>query len=164
MRQVFFTFFFTLLISSSFAQFNSSRDDRAYWNGFVDYVQAKGLTGSKDLNRRDLNIAEKLFHDYNSVNKRSVDYKSFVTLVQRDIQQYRKQALDQIKISRVKHAKNPNYPLMFKGTDEQFMAGLSVVDGFAGVQTTAWRFPNEVVLGLNQLRFNDIYATNSEIQ
>ncbi|WP_342646555.1 hypothetical protein [Mucilaginibacter sp. CSA2-8R] len=162
MRKVIFTLLCTLLISSAFAQFNSSRDDRAYWNGFVDYVQAKGFTGSKDMNRRDLNIAEKLFHDYNAVNKRSVDYKSFVTLVQRDIQQYRKQALDQIKISRVKHAKNSNYPLMFKGTDEQFMAGLSVVDGFAGVQTTAWRFPNEIVLGLNELRFNDIYATNSE--
>lgn len=162
MRKSIFTFLFTLLISSAFAQFTSSREDRAYWNGFVDYVQAKGFIGSKDLNRRDLNIAEKLFDSYNAANKRSVDYKSFVTLVQRDIQQYRKQALEQIKISRVKHAKNSNYPLMFKGTDDEFMAGLSVVDGFAGVQTTAWRFPNEVVLGLNQLRFNDIYVTNAE--
>lgn len=162
MRKVIFTFLCTLFISSAFAQFSTSKDDRAYWNGFVDYVQAKGYKGHKQLNRRDLNISEKLFTEYNAYNKRNVDYKSFVTLVQRDIQQYRKQALEQIKVSRVKHAKNASYPLMFKGTDNEFMAGLSIVDGFAGVQTTAWRFPNEVVLGLNELRVNDIYVTNAE--
>jgi hypothetical protein len=162
MKKTIFTILSVLLFSSAFAQFNTTRDDRAYWNGFVDYVEAKGLTGLKDLNRKDLNIAEKLFQDYNKTNNRSLDYTSFVTLVQRDIIQYRKQALEQIRISRVKHAQDAKYPLMFKGADSEFMAGLSVIDGFAGVQTTAWRFPKEVVLGLNSFRINDVYANNAE--
>ncbi|WP_158827208.1 hypothetical protein [Mucilaginibacter lacusdianchii] len=143
------------------AQVKITKEDRAYWNGFVEYVEAHGLKGSSDLNRKDLGLAEKLFNQYNKANKRVLNYSAFITLVQADIKEYREQALAQIRTSRAKHSENPDFPLMFDGTDEEFMPGLSIVDGFAGVKTTSWKFPNEIVLGLAYLRTNDIYR-NSE--
>lgn len=147
----------TLFCVTAFAQMKTTTADRAYWNGFVDYVSAKGLAGSKDLNRHDLDIAHKLFAEYSAVKGRTVNYKAFVTMVQTDIAQYRRAALRQIQISRAKHADNPNYPLAFEGSDDEFMKGLSQIDGFAGVLTIGWKFPSEVVVGCTYSKPNDLY-------
>jgi len=158
MKKIFTTVLVVLLCLKTFAQLKSTKEDRAYWNGFVTYIESKGLKGSKTLDCRQRNLAAKLFADYNKLNNKSIKYSSFVTLVQRDIIEYRKQALEQIRQSREKHQQNPQYRLLFDGSDDQFMPGLSVVDGFAGVLTTSWRFPNENVIGANAT--NDLYASN----
>jgi hypothetical protein len=146
---------------TAFAQMKTTTADRAYWNGFVDYVSAKGLSGSKDLNRHDLDIGHKLFVEYNKLKGRTVNYNKFVTMVQTDIAQYRRAALKQIQISRAKHAENAAYPLAFDGADDEFMKGLSQIDGFAGVLTLGWKFPGEVVAGCTYVKPNDLYYAST---
>jgi hypothetical protein len=161
MKKMITTVLIMLMGCAVFSQLKTTRQDRTYWNGFVDYVELKGMKGNANLNRKDLNLTENLFNEYNKINKKSVSYTDFVKLVQSDIQAYREQALTQIRLSRQKHAQNPKYPLMFSGKDEEFMQGLSVIDGFAGMQTTSWKFPKEIVAGLDYIRTNDIYVSNT---
>lgn len=158
MKRIIVTIVAIFLCATAFAQLKTTREDRAYWNGFVDYLEAKGLKGSKDLDSRKLNLAQKLFEDYNKLNNKTVDYHTFITLVQTDIIEYRNHALAQIKLSKEMHKLNPRYPIKFKGAEEEFMSGLSCIDGFAGQHTTSWKFPKEVIAGVNVT--NDLYASN----
>lgn len=158
MKRIIATIVVILLCTTTFAQLKTTREDRAYWNGFVDYLEAKGLKGSKDLDSRKLNLGQKLFDAYNKLNNKNIDYHNFVTLVQTDIIEYRNQALAQIKLSIERHKLNPRYPIKFAGSEEEFMSGLSSVDGFAGQHTTSWKFPKEGIVGVNM--GNDLYASN----
>jgi len=160
MKKLFITFIAVVVSLSAFSQLKTTEQERAYWNGFVDFIKSKGLKGSRLLDRKDLDISHKLFVTYNKIHRRFVDYVSFVTLVQQDIIEYRKMALEQIRISRAKHNENPTYPLMYAGKDESFMAGLSQLDGFAGVKTTSYKFPKEIVINSPVLKYNDLYARN----
>ena len=160
MKKLIITFIAVMVSFSAFSQLKTTSQERSYWNGFVDFIKSKGLKGSKLLDRKDLDISHKLFAAYNKIHRRLVDYGSFVTLVQQDIIEYRKMALEQIRLSRIKHNENPAYPLMYAGKDESFMAGLSQLDGFAGVKTTSYKFPKEIVLNTSVLKYNDLYVRN----
>lgn len=124
-----------------------TRAERNYWNGFVTYLDSVGLRGSVKLDNHDL--SKQLFNQY---SKGAVDYTTFVTRVQTDLQAYRAKALQQIKAGKA----------LFNGTDAEFMPGLSVIDGWAGSKTTAYKFPNEVVKVMNgnkvdSLKHNNVY-------
>lgn len=118
--------------------------DRAFWNGFVRYVQQKGYRGSPELDRRDLSLSKKLFAEYNSLNKGAYDYDRFVPMVQQHIADYRQKAIENIKAGKSGIVGYTGDPTKFD-FDNKFMMGLSAVDGWAGSKTTAWRFPNEKV-------------------
>lgn len=118
--------------------------DRAYWNGFVKYVQQKGLKGSPQLDRRDLSLSKKLFAEYNVLNKGDYDYDRFVPMVQQHIADYRKKAIENILAGK-SGIKDYNGDPAKYDFDGRFMTGLSSVDGWAGSKTTSWSFPNEKV-------------------
>lgn len=160
MKKLIITFIAVMVSFSAFSQLKTTSQQRSYWNGFVDFIRSKGLKGSELLDRKDLDISHKLFNAYNKLHKKLVDYSTFVTLVQQDIIEYRKMALEQIRLSRAKHSENPAYPLMYAGDDNSFMAGLSQLDGFAGVKTTSYKFPKEFVINSPVLKYNDLYARN----
>jgi hypothetical protein len=118
-----------------------------YWNGFVDFVDAKGLKGSPELDRRDTKLSQSLFDEYNKINKETYDYTTFVTSVQTYIAAIRVQAIIDIKAG---HTKDGHKVILDGYTvgdttynfDTNFMVGLSKIDGWAGSKTTSWKFPS----------------------
>ena len=116
-------------------------NDRAFWNGFVQYVQKKGLKGSPELDKRDLNLSKKLFSEYSAANNAAYDYDTFVPQVQQHISDYRNKAIEQIKTGKAQLPGYNNDPKF--DFDANFMSGLSAVDGWAGSKTTSWQFPQE---------------------
>lgn len=126
-----------------------SSKDRNFWNGFVDYVEKKGLKGSADLDKRDLGLSKKLFDEY---AKGAYTYEEFIPTVQQSIADYRNTAIQkarrgEIQIPGVDYT-NKAQPVDVgdEALKNMFMSGLSDVDGWAGSRTTAWRFPREQVL------------------
>jgi len=109
---------------------------RQQWNGFVDFVAAKGLKGSPKLDQRDTNLSKKLFEEYSKQNKLQLNYDEFIPKVQQDISNYRTKALEQIKSGKA----------VFNGAEEDFMPGLSNVDGWAGSRTTSYKFPSDKIV------------------
>lgn len=126
-----------------------SSQDRSFWNGFVDFVDKKGLKGSPDLDKRDLGLSKKLFDEY---SKGAYNYDEFVPTVQQSIADYRNTAIQkarrgEIQIPGVDYTNKANpVDVGDEALNSMFMAGLSNVDGWAGSRTTSWRFPREQVL------------------
>ena len=116
--------------------------DRSFWNGFVGYVQSKGLKGSPDLDKRSLNLSKKLFSEYSEANKGTYNYDTFIPQVQQHISDYRTKAIEHINAGKSGIAGYTGDPKDYD-FDKEFMSGLSAVDGWAGSKTTAWRFPQE---------------------
>ena len=111
-----------------------TQEDRDYWNGFVDYVDKKGYKGSTELDKKDLGLSKKLFEEYSGGTKK---YEEFVPSAQGAMSQYREESLKQIRSGAV----------AYKGKEEDFMPGLSTVDGWAGSKTTSWKFPVNKIKG-----------------
>lgn len=108
-------------------------EDRANWNGFVDFLDAKGMKGSTKLDKPCQTTSLNLFNEYCASRGLKLDYHNFVTMVQTNISEYRKLALQEIRQGKA----------LFKGTDDEFMPGLSTIDGWAGSRTTTYKFPAE---------------------
>lgn len=137
-----------LIVLTTSAQQHLTSDQRTYWNGYVTFLEAKGLKGSTLLDNKVLGR-----YMFNQYSKGTVNYTVFVTLVQADIAAYRANALKQIHEGKV----------TFGGKDEDFMKGLSIIDGWAGSRTTSYRFPSEVVIITNEIgkhigtKINNLY-------
>lgn len=126
-----------------------SSKDREFWNGFVDYVESKGLKGSVDLDKRDLGLSKRLFDEY---AKGAKNYEEFVPSVQQSISDYRNSAIQKARRGEIT-LPGIDYTNKARPVDvgdealkSMFMSGLSDVDGWAGSKTTSWRFPRETVL------------------
>lgn len=134
-------------------------EDRQFWNGFVDYLDKKGMKGSADLDKRDVQLSKRLFDEYNQQQKTSYDYNEFIPKVQSFIKDYRDKAIEGVKGGTIKlpgYEGQADYDF-----DNNFMQGLSNVDGFAGSKTTSWKFPNEAVVDQStnrELAKNQLYA------
>lgn len=124
-----------LLITFAASAQRLTSADRTYWNGYVNYLETKGLKGSALLDSRSTELSKKMFNTYSKEQGRTIDYTFFVTLVQVDIAEYRTKALSQIHSGKA----------TFAGADSEFMSGLSVIDGWAGSKTTSYKFPSETV-------------------
>lgn len=140
-----------------------NHSERNYWNGFVDFIASKGLKGSTDLDKKDKNLSQTLFAEYNYLHNQNVDYTTFVTRVQLSIIDYRNRAITQIKTG---HAFLDGY---VKGDstynfDKNFMLGLSKADSWSGSKTTSWKFPTDIVTyhihSEVYTKWNDCYAKN----
>ena len=121
--------------------------ERNHWNGFVDFVDSKGLKGSTDLDNRDKSLSKDLWNEYSSSNNLNLEYEQFIPAVQKEIQNYRATAIDRIKSgqSRFKDFTNEQVNDPSFDWDNNFMKGLSDVDGWAGSRTTSWKFPSSVI-------------------
>lgn len=104
---------------------------RGEWNKFVDWMAAKGVKGKPELDTNQLGF--KYLDDYIKENPNTVLSRELVLPIQREFQTYRTKALENIKAGKAK----------FDGTEEQFMPGLSKLDGYPGQFTTNYKFPSE---------------------
>lgn len=122
-----------------------SNADRQFWNGFVDHVYQKGYYNSPKLDERNTSLSRKLFEEYNKANNGSYSYDTFVPSIQREIANYRNNAINEIKSNNLRVTNDDG--TLYKGNindydfDKNYMQGLSNVDGWAGSRTTSWKFP-----------------------
>lgn len=120
-------------------------NDRQFWNGFVDYVAQKGYAGSPRLDERNTKLSRMLFDEYNKLNNGSYAYDTFIPSIQREIANYRNNAINEIKKNNLRVTNDDGS--LYKGKiedydfDNNYMKGLSNVDGWAGSLTTSWKFP-----------------------
>lgn len=135
-----------------------SPQDRSFWNGFVDYVEKKGLKGSPDLDKRDLGLSKTLFDEYAKEVKSPYKYEEFVPAVQQNIADYRNTAIEkarrgEIQIPGVDYTNKASVvDVGDEALKSMFMSGLSDVDGWAGSRTTSWRFPRQEVLNSKTMK------------
>lgn len=128
---------------------------RAFWNKYVDFLESKGLKGSAKLDQRDTGLSRKLFEEFNNLSKAGYMYDAFIPQVQQSIADYRNQAIELFKEGKA------NYIMQKDDPDyENFMKGLSTVDGWAGSKTTSWKFPDETIIGTDQK--NILYKNGGE--
>lgn len=122
-----------------------SNNDRQFWNGFVDYVAQRGYAGSPRLDERSTKLSRLLFDEYNRTNKGNYAYDTFIPAIQTDISNYRNNAINEIKKGNIKVTNDDGS--LYRGNindydfDNNYMQGLSNVDGWAGSRTTSWKFP-----------------------
>lgn len=107
------------------------------WNSFLDFVDKEGFKGNTLLDDKDKQMGQYLMQKYRTLNPKSTITYQDVPRVQSELQQYRTDALKQI------HSGQAQAPMK----DEEFMAGLSPVDGWLGSQTSSHKFP--VATGTN---------------
>lgn len=60
----------------------STKDQRTKWNQFLDYLEKKGVGGSKDLDARDKGLGIKYLNEYNKANPDSAVSKEFIPTAQ----------------------------------------------------------------------------------
>lgn len=126
---------------------NLTSDERGHWNNFVDFVDTKGYKGSPELDRKDQNLSRQLWDEFSASSGINKGYDEFIPVVQHNISEYRNRAIDNIKSGKMKlsnftpeQLNSPDFDW-----DNNFMAGLSGIDGWAGSRTTSWKFPKETV-------------------
>ena len=106
-----------------------SPKQRADWNKYVDWLKAKGYSGSRDLDKKETGLARKLIDDFRKENPdATIDYNN-VKQVQMEMQQL-KQNVQGFAARR----NDPNA--------DKLMSGISQVDGWPGSKTTQFKFPD----------------------
>ena len=105
-------------------------DTMRRWNNLIDFAKQKGYAGMADLDHNP-DLRSKVFAEYNKANPDNSISEDLVKPIQNEIQNYKSQALENIK-------KNPD---SFPGKPEDFMKGISQVDGIFGQKTSSWKFP-----------------------
>ncbi len=143
----------TFTVNTALGQ-SANKEQRAFWNGFVEYLETKGLKGSPKLDKPGHGNSVELFNEYCKLKGVKLSYTAFVTQVQTTIAAYRAAAWAQVESGKAR----------FDGKESEFMPGLSVIDGWAGSRTTTYKFPPDsiaVVADGKNIRFrtNKIYDT-----
>lgn len=129
----------------------SNKNHRSIWNGFVDFIDQKGYKGSPELDSRDKNLSRDLWEEYSKNSGIDLPYDEFIPQVQSDIANYRNLAIEDMRSGR-RGLENFTKDQLSKSDfdfDNNFMKGLSKVDGWAGSRTTSWKFPKEYVVDKN---------------
>lgn len=121
--------------------------DRSTWNGFVDFVDSKGMKGSPTLDDRNQNISRGLWDEYSTSKGINKSYDEFIPTVQYNISEYRNRAIERMKSGEMNLSNFTREQLNAPDFDwnKNFMQGLSDIDGWAGSRTTSWKFPSETV-------------------
>lgn len=119
-----------------------NNDERVQWNGFLDYLNKKGVQGSPMLDNRNTALGQQLMEEYRAQNPHfSLNYNQ-VPQVQNDLQNYRQGLVKQWQ-------SNPKVAPGVKSADD-IMGGISPVDGWLGSKTSSYRYP---VAALNNQNF-----------
>lgn len=121
MKNFILTLTILLLFISAEAQTRLKIEDRRFWNEFID-----------SCNVTPANVQSK-FEAFCNKKGCHYEFKDFIIAVQAGIVDYRNKALDEIHTGKT----------VYDGSDNQFMATISKIDGIAGPKTLAWKFPNE---------------------
>lgn len=107
---------------------------RSDWNEFSDWLATKNLKGSATLDA-DKNVGVGLIQQYQQEKPNTSVTPQMIADFQQEIANYRAQALNEIHtgkaISEIK-------------SDDEFMPGLSKVDGWLGSKTSAFKFPKQI--------------------
>lgn len=103
------------------------------WNKFIDFVATQKMTGHPSLDQRNKNVGMGLLQTFNLKNPDSALPLEIVPIVQRELNDYRNEALAKWKSGKA----------VIEGvkTDEDFMPNLSAVDGWPGTKTLSSKFP-----------------------
>lgn len=104
------------------------------WNKLIDFAKEKGYSGLANLDH-DPKLRQKVFDEYNKANPNETIPQDMVKPIQNEIQTYKQKALNDIKVN----------PSSFQGKPEDFMKGISQVDGIFGQKTSQWKFPQTYV-------------------
>jgi len=120
-------------------------EQRAQWNAYIDYLQAKGMKGNPALDNRDTKLSQQMFDSYKAQNPHFTLTYDQVPQVQKDLLDYRAQLVNKWKA-------NPAVVPDAK-TEEDIMPDLSPADGWLGSKTSSHKYP---VAQLNQTS----YGTN----
>lgn len=105
---------------------------RPEWNKFIDFVEAKGMKGNKLLDDRNTALGKQLMQEYLKTNPKSPLTYDVIPSVQQSLQEYRAKSLQEIRSGKAQ----------FDGKEEEFMPGLSKVDGWLGSKTSSYKFPS----------------------
>lgn len=105
------------------------------WNKLIDFAKEKGYAGNRELDH-DPMLRKKIFDEFNKANPKDAIPISMVEPLQKEIQSYKTQALENIR----------KYPDSYKGDPNAFMEGISQVDGIFGQKTSQWKFPDHYIL------------------
>lgn len=60
----------------------STPEERKKWNQFLDYLDKKGIAGSKDLDARDQSLGKKFLDEYNKTNPDAAVSENFIPKAQ----------------------------------------------------------------------------------
>ena len=126
------------------------------WNGYVDWLDSKGMKGSPELDKGDTGF--KMMEMYRKENPSFKLTKEDIGLVQQRLQDYRSFALDSIKQGKMKvnyggketFFKDLN-PTQQKDVEENYMGKISKtgIDKFPGQFTTSTKFSSEFMSKVN---------------
>lgn len=115
------------------------------WNMFIDFLQKKGIAGSKDLDSKNKNLGANLFEQFRKeVPGVTITY-DIVKPVQTEMQKLKDAAQ-----SFAARRGDPNA--------SNIMSGVSKVDGWLGSRTSQFKFPE---MTENQLRNNQLVSSNN---
>lgn len=126
-----------------------TNDEKQQWNGFIDYLDKKGLRGSALLDNKDTSLGAKLISEYQSVNPNFTLGYDRVSDVQNDLQNYRNQLFKDYQQGKVS--------IPGVRTVEDVMPGISQVDGWLGSKTSNYKYPSAY---LTQSQGNSTKTTN----
>lgn len=106
---------------------------RQGWNEYLGWLKGKGLAGNDKLDKDGLGM--KMIDEYRKENPNATLTKEMVVPIQKDFRNYRNYTLKQIDEGKAEL--DPHVG----ATRENFMQGLSIVDGIPGKMTTSYQFP-----------------------
>jgi hypothetical protein len=107
------------------------------WNKYTSWLEEKGMKGKPELDSDQLGF--KMLDEYRKANPNTILSKDLILPIQREFQTYRQKALENIKTGKA----------TFNGKEEDFMPGLSKLDGYPGRYTTSYKFPSATVTTLD---------------
>ena len=113
----------------------STPQQRSNWNQFLDYLEKKGVGGSKDLDARDKSLGKKLLDEYNKANPDKAVSEEFIPIAQHESYLIRKKGqfagMDEKQAKYAFH----NLPEKFRNKE------ISPVDSWLGSVTSRQYYP-----------------------
>lgn len=104
------------------------------WNKLINFAKQKGYAGNPQLDH-DPVLRQRVFDEFNKENPKDAITQDLVKPIQNVIQEYKSKALSDIKANPTSYAGDPN----------NFMSGISQIDGIWGQKTSQWAFPENFI-------------------
>ena len=126
------------------------------WNGYVDWLESKGMKGSPELDKGDTGF--KMMEQYRKENPSFKLTKDDIGSIQQKLQEYRDFSLGNIKENKTKisYAGREMFykdltPEQQKDVDDNYMGKIkkTSIDKFPGQFTTSTKFSSEFMSKLN---------------
>lgn len=125
---------------------------RQGWNDYVQWLDKKGYKGNPALDHDDL--GGKMIDEYRKENPDTPITRDMVVPIQKEFQNYRNWAINQIEGGKGAYAPGTN--------KDTFMKALSIVDGIPGQRTTSFSFPSGYLKDMNTGKVQDKGFINTE--